>query len=83
MLIANTPIRPIPPRISAIVSSCLRAIILGSFGFQGRFPARAVALHDDGPFWLKAYILCELILVKRILPRRYLIRIFRRLAQMA
>jgi hypothetical protein len=59
VLIANRPIRPIPPRISAIVSSCLRAIILGSFGFQGR-SLPAVALHDDGPFWRKAYILCEL-----------------------
>ena len=57
VLIANTPIRPRQPRISAIVSSCLRAIILGSFGFQGRFPARAVELHDDGPFWPKAYML--------------------------
>jgi hypothetical protein len=60
VLIANRPIRPIPPRISAIVSSYLRAIILGSFGFQGRSLPRAVASHDDGPFWPKAYILCEL-----------------------
>jgi hypothetical protein len=38
----------------------LRAIILGSFGFQGRFPARAVDLHDDGSFWPKAYMLSRL-----------------------
>ena len=60
VLIANTPIRQRHPRISAIVSSCLRAIILGAFGFQGRFPARAVELHDDGPFWPKAYMLSRM-----------------------
>jgi hypothetical protein len=75
VLIANTPIRPRPPRISAIVSSCLRAIILGSFAFQGRFPCPRRRLDDDGPFWRKAYMLARMTFwSKGYLFRRYLIR---------
>jgi hypothetical protein len=34
--------------------------LLASLGSRGRFPARAVVLHDDGPFWPKAYVLSRM-----------------------